>query len=219
MAKHICSIEGNGHEGLYNNSTETGCIPYGGSHLELHKDSAFNYNEATQTITVPNAVIGSVMSNGQPPTDNSTNLGTAVTGRWKNIYWSGTLNGGASGSISNASFQGLASVQAGASISLDAGPATASSGNAVLNKQAGTLTSDSLTTAANSSTTLTLANSLVTAGSVIVACVFPGTSTTGNPKLANIAVSGGQVVFTIGNQSNSAALNGTVIVNYIIAKC
>lgn len=103
---------------------------------------------------------------------------------------------------------------------LDTGTKTASAtvGAATLNKNAGVITSESLTTAAGSSYVLTLTNSQIAAGDQVFASVQLGSSTQGTPTVTTVAPSSGSVVVTIKNNELTNALNGTVKVTFLVVK-
>lgn len=96
--------------------------------------------------------------------------------------------------------------------------ATASSGAATLNRYAGRITSESLTTAAAGEYTLTLTNDRIEATDIILWTVGYGSSTTGTPGQGGCTVSAGQAVFTVTNLHASAAFNGTLVVGFNIYK-
>lgn len=98
---------------------------------------------------------------------------------------------------------------------LGSGAATAVAGAATLNNRFGKVTSEALTTAAAASYTLTLTNSQVKAGDIVVASASYGTATTGEPVVTRVAVTDGQIVFTVKNVSAATAVNGTIVVNYM----
>ena len=97
------------------------------------------------------------------------------------------------------------------------GTASATAGAATLNKLAGTITSESLTTAAGAAYTLTITNSLVTTGSVVVASVSQGSNTTEPVYVSTVTPGSGSVVIKVYNGHASAALNGTLKVAFSIA--
>lgn len=97
------------------------------------------------------------------------------------------------------------------------GTATATAGAATLNQPAGVVTSESLTTAAGSDWVLTLTNSLIGTGSIVLASVGNGTNTTEGIAVHRVQPGSGSCVFHIRNTHASAALNGTVKVAYQIA--
>lgn len=108
----------------------------------------------------------------------------------------------------------------GTQIQLDAGTktATAVTGAATLNKMAGVITSESLTTAAAADYTLTLTNSDIAAADQVFASVALGTSTTGIPAVATVTPGAGQVVIVVQNIAASAALNGTIKIAFAVFK-
>lgn len=99
-------------------------------------------------------------------------------------------------------------------IDRNGGTATASSGAATLNRAVGTITSESLTTAAGSTYTLTLTDSLISASSTILANVFLGSATTGTPQIVSATPGAGSAVIVVKNIHASAAFNGTIKVQY-----
>jgi hypothetical protein len=75
-----------------------------------------------------------------------------------------------------------------------------------------------LTTAAGATYALTLTNSDIVLGDMVLASVQNGTSTTGTPCVTTVAVSAGQVIVTIQNIHASAALNGTIKITFAVLK-
>lgn len=96
--------------------------------------------------------------------------------------------------------------------------ATATAGAATLNKASGKVTSEALTTAAGGVYTLTLANSTVAAGDIVLATLANGTNTAGSPGVVRVAPGNGAVTIAVRNGDASAALNGTVIVSFVVLK-
>ena len=96
--------------------------------------------------------------------------------------------------------------------------ATASSGAATLNKMAGVITSEALTTAAAATYALTLTNSDVAATDQVFASVQYGSSTTGTPAVATVAPGAGSVVITVQDIHATAALNGTIKISFLVVK-
>jgi hypothetical protein len=111
-------------------------------------------------------------------------------------------------------------VVAAPSISLDTGTktATATAGAATLNKMAGVITTEALTTAAGATYTLTLANTDIAAADQVVASVFFGTSTTGTPTVASVTPTANQLVVVIQNIHPSAVFNGTLKIAFVVFK-
>src|SRR5690348_4962482 len=90
------------------------------------------------------------------------------------------------------------------------GTATATSGAATLNKQAGVITTESLTTAQDASYTLTITNSRVGTGSIVLASVANGTNTQGTTVVTKVTPAAGSIVIIVTNKHASAqAFNGT----------
>lgn len=98
--------------------------------------------------------------------------------------------------------------------------ATATSGAATLNQGTGRVTSESLTTAAGATYTLTLTNSVIDASgaAMVFAKVKLGTATTGVPAITTVTEGNGQVVIIVQNIHASAALNGTIIIDYVVVR-
>lgn len=115
------------------------------------------------------------------------------------------------------SSSGLATV---ASAKVDTGTktATATAGAATLNKSSGIITSESLTTAAGATYTLTLTNSTIAAADQVFASVQLGGATTGTPAVATVTPAAGSVVIVIQNIASAAALNGTIKIAYTVQK-
>lgn len=107
---------------------------------------------------------------------------------------------------------------AGATFDADSGTATATAGAATLNKMAGVITSESLTTAAGAAYTLTLTNSVVAAGDIVLASLDNGTNTTDALTLRRVTAGAGQVVFVVNNTATVSALNGTIRVSFLVVK-
>lgn len=99
------------------------------------------------------------------------------------------------------------------------GAASATTGAATLNAAQGKITSEALTTAQNAIYTLTLTNSSVAAGDIVFASVANGTNTQGTPMIGRIQPAAGSVVIQVINKHASAeALNGTVVVSFMVIK-
>lgn len=98
----------------------------------------------------------------------------------------------------------------------DAGTATASSGAATLSKMTGVVTTESLTTAAAGSYTLTLTNTLVAATSVIMVSVQNGSNTQGQLMVGKVTPGSGSATIIIWNKHSSEALNGTIKIAFAI---
>lgn len=94
------------------------------------------------------------------------------------------------------------------------GTATAVAGAAILDASVGVITTESLTTAAAATYTLTLTNSVAIVGSAVQATIGNGTNSTAGTVISATA-SLGAVTFAVTNVS-AAALNGTLLISYSI---
>lgn len=98
----------------------------------------------------------------------------------------------------------------------DAGTATATAGAATMNTQKGKVTTESLTTAAGSTYTLTLTNSKVTAASHVFASAANGTNTQGELTVQRVEPGAGSVVILVKNTHASQAFNGTIKIAFFV---
>lgn len=123
----------------------------------------------------------------------------------------------AAGSFTTVTGSGLGTF---ASAKVDTGTKTAaaSAGAATLNKSAGVITSEALTTAAGATYTLTLTDSTIAAADQVMASVALGTATTGMPVVATVTPAAGSVVIVAQNIHASAALNGTIKIAFVVFK-
>lgn len=90
------------------------------------------------------------------------------------------------------------------------------SGKAVAHGNAAIVTTEALVTAAGASYTLTLGNEEIAPSSVVLAAIYNGTNTQGDPSLSTVSVSLGQAVITVVNRHASQALNGTLQVALLV---
>ena len=97
-----------------------------------------------------------------------------------------------------------------------AGAATSTAHAATINKTAGQITTEALTTAAGATYTMTLTNSLIKATSIVLVTVGKGTATTGEPVVQFVTPADGSVVILIKNVDASVALNGTITINFAV---
>lgn len=95
---------------------------------------------------------------------------------------------------------------------------TGATGTATLSKTSGKVTTGALTTAAAATHVLTLTNTKIAAGDIVLVTVGKGTATTGTPTVGDVTPGAGSVVITIQNIHASAAINGTLVVSYLIIK-
>ena len=93
--------------------------------------------------------------------------------------------------------------------------ATSTAAAATMNVESGTITTESLATAAQASYTFTLTNSLITTGSMVLYTVEKGSATTGGLVPAYTANTAGSSVVIFQNPG-SAAVNGTVKLHFVV---
>jgi hypothetical protein len=97
--------------------------------------------------------------------------------------------------------------------------ATAASNAATLNSSSGgIITTESLTTAAGATYTLTLTNDAIAAGDMVFASVQDGTSNAGTPAITTVAPAAGSVVIIVQNIHSSNAVNGTLKISFFVVK-
>lgn len=96
--------------------------------------------------------------------------------------------------------------------------ATATAGAATLNDYAGLITSESLTTAAAADYTLTLTNSAIAAADLVFVTAQLGTSTQGDLLIGAVTPAAGSATIIIRNGHASLALNGTIIIGFLVVK-
>lgn len=101
--------------------------------------------------------------------------------------------------------------KAAANATATAGAATASGGR-------GKITTEALTTAAAALYTLTLTNDQIAAGDIVVAKLGDGTNAQGAPVITNVVEGAGSVVIEVKNVHASEALNGTLVISYVVFK-
>lgn len=107
-----------------------------------------------------------------------------------------------------------------AQLRLDTGTktATAVAGAATLNKNAGVITTESLTTAAGSNYVLTLTNSQIAAADQVFASVQAGTDTGSGHVIGAVVPGAGQVIIVLKNLSAATAFNGTFKISFLVLK-
>jgi len=97
------------------------------------------------------------------------------------------------------------------------GTATATAGAATLNALKGKITSEALTTAAAAEYTLTLTNSQIAAGDIILASVDPKTSA-GSPAIGQCKANAGSAVITVTNLHAANAFDAAIQINFVVLK-
>jgi hypothetical protein len=161
------------------------------------------------------------VSNGSGAAGNPTvSLPTALTFTGKTVtggtFASGAFAGTFIGSI------GATTPATGtfSTLTLDTGTktATATAGAATLDKISGKITTESLTTAAGASYTLTLTNLTIVATDVVIPSVANGTNAAGTPMVVTVTPAAGSVVLVIKNDHSADAFNGTLVISFTVFK-
>jgi hypothetical protein len=98
----------------------------------------------------------------------------------------------------------------------DNATATSTAGAATVNHTGGIITTESLTTAAGADYSFTLTNSLLDAKSVLLISIANGTNTTVPVYAHNINPTYGSATFLVRNAHASAALNGTLVISFVV---
>jgi hypothetical protein len=132
----------------------------------------------------------------------------------------GPADRGGSACKANSAAAAQIEILAGGTFRVDTGTKTAAatSGAATLNKLAGVITSEALTTAAAATYTLTLTDSRIAAADQVFVSVGNGTNSAGTPAVATVTPAPGSVVIVIRNAHASAALNGTLTIAFAVLK-
>lgn len=94
--------------------------------------------------------------------------------------------------------------------------ATGASGAVTLNANAGTVTTEALTTAAGASQSYVITDSRVLATSAVLVSVANGTNSAGAPNLTTVTPANGSFTLVVQNIHASAALNGTLKINFVV---
>lgn len=87
---------------------------------------------------------------------------------------------------------------------------------ATVSAQTGVITTEALSTAAGSTYTMTLTNTLITASSIVLVTVGKGTATAGEPVVQFVTPAAGTCVILIRNVAAAAALNGTIKIGFAV---
>ncbi len=110
---------------------------------------------------------------------------------------------------------GVATMQAGSRIVLDKAAATTVGFAVTINKMAGVITTEALTTAGGASQAIAFTDSAISVNSVILCQIQGGSNTTQNVTL--VATPGaGNATINIFNNTAATALNGTMIIGFSV---
>lgn len=108
-----------------------------------------------------------------------------------------------------------AQVVSAARLQVGTGTGTCVSNAVTINKASGVITTEALTTAAAATQAITLTNSKIQAGDMVIATADPNGST-GTVTVANVAVSAGSAVILLQNIHASVALNAAVKIMFFV---
>lgn len=103
-------------------------------------------------------------------------------------------------------------------LGLQSSTGTAASKAVTMNVSSGRITSEALTTATAAEDIITLTNNRIAAGDMILWSIGSGTNTQGALLQGGVKVTANTAVFTFGNAHASEALNGTVVIDFIVVK-
>lgn len=95
---------------------------------------------------------------------------------------------------------------------------TAAAQAATCDSLEGVVTSEVLSTAAGASYTLTLTNSEIAPGDMVLVNVGLGTASAGQPVLGTVTPGAGSATIIITNRAAAAALNGTIVLWFRVIK-
>jgi hypothetical protein len=95
---------------------------------------------------------------------------------------------------------------------------TATAGAVTLNSLRGKITSESLTTAAGATYTLTITNSFVVAGDLVLPNLANGTNSAGTPGILRCTATANTITIVIYNHHAANAFNGTLVIGYKVEK-
>jgi|SRR5882672_976663 len=98
----------------------------------------------------------------------------------------------------------------------DIGTATSTAAAATINHTEGQITTEALTTAAVTDYSFTLTNNAIAANSLVFVSANNGTNTIVPIFAHSIVPSAGSVAFKVRNGHASSALNGTLILNFLV---
>ena len=101
-------------------------------------------------------------------------------------------------------------------LTLVGGTGTSTSSAATINAAAGTITTESLTTAAGATYTMTLTNSFIAAADVVL-CTVSSTGT-GSPAITEVTPAAGTCVILVQNVHASAAFNAVLLIKFAVVK-
>lgn len=96
------------------------------------------------------------------------------------------------------------------------GTGTEASNAVTINNLAGVITTSSLTTAGAATYVITLTNSYIATGSIVLLSIAGGTNTATFNVTSKVVSGSGSAVITLYNNTAATALNGTLILNFFV---
>jgi len=103
-------------------------------------------------------------------------------------------------------------------IAFDHGTAAGSAGASTLNKTSGVITTEALATAAGGQYSHVLTNANIAVGDLVFVTVGWGTNSQGETVVARVQPGAGTVTILIRNSHASQALNGTLLIGFVVVK-
>lgn len=164
------------------------------------------------------------MMNGSTQREFSTSALTATTLNSVTTAELAVLDGATAGSAvaskalvasPNLDITGLRTVGL-SEIRMATNTAVATGGAATLAKNIGKITTEALTTAGQVDYTLTLTNTEAAAADYCFVSVANGTNTQGTPVVSTVVTSANTVTIKINNAHASQALNGTLVISFML---
>lgn len=111
---------------------------------------------------------------------------------------------------------GAATLIAPAQPLINAGTSTSAAGAVTLNAKAGIITTESVTTISQAVYTLTITNSQITIGDLVLGTIQNGTNTTGIPVLSSVTPGAGTLTVKIANASTTTSpFGGTLKFSFV----
>ena len=147
--------------------------------------------------------------------DAEADITTVAAGDETDVYQTST------GRIKKATMAEIATYSWSSAVSSASGTVTATGNTGTLSKLYGAITTAAQTATGQApAVTITITNTTVTVGDLIIASLDQGTNTTGIPLLTTVHAGAGVMTFGLLNAAttNTAAFAGTFIINYEVIK-
>lgn len=215
----VAAISSGTNEDLKVDGKGTGKVTIGGNstgNVELGRATTV---AGAVTVTSPSATAIAVGANGATNPVLSVDASAASVANGLKVTGTAANSGVYLSAQSSGSNEDLFLVGKGfglARLSSLAGTATASGGAATSNSQVSVITTESLTTAADDTYTLTLTNNKITSSAALFISVGFGTCTAGRPVLEKWTAGAGSATIVVRNHAGATALNGTLLINVLV---